>query len=206
MTYSTGEGVAQDFAKAARWLRKAAEQGYAEAQCALGILYAAGKGVVQDDTEAVQWFRKAAEQGHAEAQYRLGLAHDSGDGMSAFSVLDVETQHRLRWPYYIGLSVAKNDAEAARWYREAAEQGYGDAQLKLGAMYHAGAGVAQDYVGAYMWLDIAMSTATLDEDKDLAEDVEMIRGIVGTEMTAADISEAKRRARIWLESNYQKCD
>ena len=43
-------------------LRKVAEQGDAEAQYNLGIMYANGRGVTQDDKEAVTWFRKGAEQ------------------------------------------------------------------------------------------------------------------------------------------------
>jgi len=36
-------------------------------------------------------------------------------------------------------------------YRLAAEQGFADAQLNLGAMYGKGEGVPQDYVQAHMW-------------------------------------------------------
>jgi len=48
-------------------LRKAAEQGDAEAQYNLGVRYANGEGVPEDYKEAVKWFRKAAEQGFAAA-------------------------------------------------------------------------------------------------------------------------------------------
>jgi TPR repeat protein len=40
-----------------------------------------------------------------------------------------------------GLGVAQDYAKAVRWYRKAAEQG--DAQAKLGFMYHEGQGVAR---------------------------------------------------------------
>ena len=43
-------------------LRKAAEQGHARMQNALGWMYRNGEGVTQDYAEAVKWFRKAAEQ------------------------------------------------------------------------------------------------------------------------------------------------
>ena len=46
---------------------KAAEQGDAEAQTSLGLMYDNGKGVPQDYAEAVKWYRKAAEQGHLAA-------------------------------------------------------------------------------------------------------------------------------------------
>ncbi|RME32823.1 MAG: sel1 repeat family protein, partial [Gammaproteobacteria bacterium] len=43
--YGAGEGVRQDFAEAARWHRKAAEQGVAVSQHNLGVAYAEGQGV-----------------------------------------------------------------------------------------------------------------------------------------------------------------
>ncbi|MBQ7217561.1 MAG: SEL1-like repeat protein [Synergistaceae bacterium] len=46
---------------------------------------------------------------------------------------------------------AKNYAEAVKWYRKAAEQGYAMAQFNLGYMYDQGYGVRQDYVGAVKW-------------------------------------------------------
>jgi TPR repeat protein len=51
-----------DYAAAASWYRKAAEQGDARAQFNLGIMYAEGEGVPQDYAVAASWFRKAAEQ------------------------------------------------------------------------------------------------------------------------------------------------
>ena len=66
--YATGQGVPQDRAEAARWYRKAAEQGDADAQFNLGLMYHNGQGVPQDHAEAARWSRKAAEQRDAEAQ------------------------------------------------------------------------------------------------------------------------------------------
>jgi TPR repeat protein len=47
--YDEGRGVPQDDAEAVRWYRKAAEQGDAEAQGKLGVMYANGRGVPNDD-------------------------------------------------------------------------------------------------------------------------------------------------------------
>ncbi len=58
---------------ALRNLINTAEQGHAEAQSNLGVMYTNGQGVPQDDTEAVKWYRKAADQGHARAQFRVSL-------------------------------------------------------------------------------------------------------------------------------------
>jgi TPR repeat protein len=65
----------------AQQIRIKAEQGDAEAQNNLGMMYANGKGVAQDDKQAAVWFRKAAEQGYAEAQLILGLMYFNGTGV-----------------------------------------------------------------------------------------------------------------------------
>ena len=52
--YHNGEGVTQDYAVAAKWLRQAAEQGSAEAQTILGSMYHDGRGVLRNDEEAAR--------------------------------------------------------------------------------------------------------------------------------------------------------
>ena len=61
----------------AEQVRKAAEQGDAEAQCELGVLYENGQGVPKDHRKAAEWFRKAATQGHAEAKDLLAKAKEA---------------------------------------------------------------------------------------------------------------------------------
>ena len=75
LAYAIGEGVLQDYAEAVMWYRKAAKQGYANAQNHLGWMYRNGRGVEQD-LEAVKWFQKAAEQGEAYAQNDPGNDKD----------------------------------------------------------------------------------------------------------------------------------
>ena len=70
-----------DYAAALREWRPLAEQGYADAQTALGIMYRNGDGVPQDYVEAVAWYRLAAEQGHAGAQNNLGAMYYNGEGV-----------------------------------------------------------------------------------------------------------------------------
>ncbi len=57
------EGVAEEIDDAAVLLRAAAEQGNAEAQYNLGLMYLEGQGVKQDNVEAYAWIRTAAAQG-----------------------------------------------------------------------------------------------------------------------------------------------
>ena len=131
-----------DYAIALREFRPLAEQGDADAQRYLGLMYANGEGVREDDAEAVRWLRKAAEQGDAVAQGALGEAYSYGYG-----------------------GLREDDAEAVRWYRMAAEQGDAVAQGALGEAYSYGSGVRQDDVTAYMWYILAEEGG----DKDAAE-------------------------------------
>ncbi len=66
---------------ALREWRPLAEQGNANAQFFLGVMYDKGQGVRQDLREAARWFRKAAEQGVAEAQSNLGFMYGYGEGV-----------------------------------------------------------------------------------------------------------------------------
>ncbi len=119
------------FEDAAKWLRMAAEQGNADAQHILGVIYQSGQGVPQDNLEAAKWFRKAAEQGNADAQFNLGLMNKLGRG------------------------VPEDYSAAVRWFQKAADQGQDKAQLNLGVMYANGEGIPQDYVQAHMWFNLA---------------------------------------------------
>ena len=59
-------------AEAIRWTRAAADQGYARAQYALGLMYCDGRGDPQDLVQAHMWLNLAAAQGVSQA----GAARD----------------------------------------------------------------------------------------------------------------------------------
>ena len=71
--YAVGHGVPQDYAEAVRWLRKAADQGLAQAQHDLGVMYANGQGVLQDYVEAHAWWNLAAAQGNEDAREKRDI-------------------------------------------------------------------------------------------------------------------------------------
>jgi TPR repeat protein len=75
---ASAQGI--DAATVKEW-REAAEQGDAEAQYNLGLMYGKGDGVAENDVEAVKWYRKSAKQGNAGAQYNLGFMYYSGEGV-----------------------------------------------------------------------------------------------------------------------------
>jgi len=53
--------------------------------------------------------------------------------------------------YETGHGVEKNEAEAVRWYRMAADQGDAAAQNNLGTMYREGRGTTLDHGAALEW-------------------------------------------------------
>ena len=83
------------------------------------------------DQKPIEEVTANAQAGDAESEVELGLRYDKGEG------------------------VVKDHAEAAKWYRKAAEQNYADAQYNLAICYERGDGVAEDWVEAYKWLLLA---------------------------------------------------
>jgi TPR repeat protein len=65
-----------------------------------------------------------------------------GDGWSMF---------RMGYLYANGLGVAKDDAQAAGWYRKGADAGNPKAMTYLGGLYYNGQGVAKDYAQFASW-------------------------------------------------------
>ena len=53
--------------------------------------------------------------------------------------------------YHLGEGVLKNDKEAVKWFRKAADQGHAESQNNLGVRYYKGEGVEKDYVKAAEW-------------------------------------------------------
>ncbi len=57
-------------------------------------------------------------------------------------------EHHLGQMYFNGDGLPQDYAEAVRWFRRAAEQGFTEAQYNLGQMYNNGQSVPQDYAAA----------------------------------------------------------
>jgi TPR repeat protein len=62
-----------------------------------------------------------------------------------------DAQFRVGTQYELGAHVAKDPAQAAAWYRKAADQGFAQAQHSLGVLYELGTGVPADPTMAAQW-------------------------------------------------------
>jgi uncharacterized protein len=89
--------------------------------------------------------------------------------------------------YERGIGVPKDDAEAVKLYRLAAEQGYALPQSNLGLMYANGKGVPKDLVQAHVWWNIAGANGNERGKNNLA--------IIEKEMTSEQKAEAMKLAR-----------
>ena len=69
--YENGQGIEQDYARAAYWYELAAEQGHARAQYQLGNLYREGLGVKENPAIMEEWWQRAAAQGLQQAARQL---------------------------------------------------------------------------------------------------------------------------------------
>jgi len=92
------------------------------------------------DLDAV---KALAQEGDAAAQFLLGLMYETGRG------------------------VAKNDTDAARWYRLSAQQGNADAQRNLGQLYESGRGVPQSFAEAQRWYRLSAEQGDAQAQLDL---------------------------------------
>ena len=158
-----GVVVPRDAEAAVAWYRRAAEQGYAPAQCALGICLRFGMGVGRNDAEAAKWLRAAASQGHALAQCALadccmkgeGEPKDEKETMRLYRAAAEQglaaAQNSMGYYLSSGLLAEKNSKAAVLWYLRAAEQGNLHAQNGLGWLFLNGDGVAEDHVRAVSW-------------------------------------------------------
>ena len=101
-----------DYATALSRFRKAAKQGDADAQFALGAMYEHGQGVPLDYKTSVYWYNRAAEQGDASAQYELGYMYWMGRGVPVDRVLGYV------WSSLAAAQGHKYALEARGWYRQ----------------------------------------------------------------------------------------
>ena len=65
--YLNGRGVARDYKEALKWIKLAAEQGNADAQYALGLMYKDGIGVRRNEILSYRYLKKAVKNGKEEA-------------------------------------------------------------------------------------------------------------------------------------------
>ncbi len=169
--YETGQGVGQNDKQSHIWYLKAAEHGELEAQYKAGRNFLEGKGVEPDTEAALKWLFQAADKNHDLAQLAYGrellktdanikagwswidraIGQDNGDAMMLLARSFEEGTHGKK------LDIIK----ARQYYKQAAEVGHPEGQLKFGEMLRDGIGGPEDHISAYMWFTRAGEIARL---------------------------------------------
>ena len=126
---------ANDLPLAYKAFLAAANEGHADAQFNVALMYERGIGVGKDEKEAFVWYGKAASQESAAAQFNLGVLYENGRGTKI------------------------DFAKANEWYRKASVQGDARAIGNLGMLYVRGQGVKENKIAGVALL---LVSATLD--------------------------------------------
>ncbi len=182
------DSTAGDQVGAVRALEYAASQGHLTAQFKLGRMYAGGDGVPANDLKAFEYFSKIADENAdaipATAEGRIvgsafvALGGYFMDGIKgtyvkpnadrAFDMFhyaasyfgDPEGQYNLARLYMSGQGTRRDQRQAARWMKLAAEKGHVPARAVFGDMLVRGnEGVPRQVSQGLMWLTLARDSA-----------------------------------------------
>ena len=179
LMYESGEGVAQDKAKAFGYFAQIADQ-HADAAprgtesdivahsfVKMGEYYKDGlpeAGIAKDEDQSIKLLMHAASYfGDADAQYRVGEMY-----------LDKN-------------ELGDNPIQSARWLSLAAKKGYAPAQAKLGdILFNGNGGLKANRAEGLMWLSVANQAATGTVDAGWIGD------LLNADMSVASPDERKR--------------
>lgn len=147
---------------------------------------------------------------------------------------DPDHQYGFATMHFAGAGVPEDPAEAAKWFRLAANQGHAKAQSTLGWLYLNGIGVTQDYIEALKWNKLAAAQGNPQAffrlavmhglgkgvPKDFSKaymwasfaaasgEQEAInpRDSLAEEMSPMQLAEAQKMARECLARRFKNCD
>ncbi len=196
----------------------AADKGHPGAMWKLGRMYATGDLVKEDDGKAMELFSKVADQ-YADENPRgpdapfvsdafvsLGNYFEAGvpgavkadpdkaRGYYSYAASyfgDPQAQYSLAEMLRAGEGGKKDQRQAARWYKLAAQKGHARAQAQLGRLMLEGVGIQRSPVKGLMWLSIAQLGGRGDPT---------IQALHEEAFSAAE--EAQRRAAIALAEDW----
>ena len=196
-----GKGVPRNYEEAARLFKSAAdENNNTYAQYEYGDCLRKGLGVPKNLEEAEKYFKEAAKGGSVYGLVAYAeLLEQRGDSETAY-VLYRKAAKEYRSPvamYHLGKclecgnGVQKDPVEAARWFKQAAEQGNHPAELKYAECLASGAGVEKDPVEAARWFKQAADRGSHQAELKYAE---CLASGAGVEKNPVEAAKLFRRA------------
>jgi len=214
--YRSGE-----YGRAAKFFRKASDDGEIVADWYLGHMYRQGLGVPRDDAMAYSYYTRVSEHYDPEeangkrlritvdAMVRLadyqrtgavnaGIAPDPG--AAAQTYLKVATayghpaaQYALGVMSIKGEGMKRNPQQGLKWLMASARKRYAPAEAYLGELYWEGKLVRADRTRAVMWYILARDSARPEENPEIFDRALQLESNVGED----ERIEAEARAKVW---------
>jgi len=160
------EDAWRDPEKALTWMKRAAEQGWLPAMCAVASAYEKGRGVETDEVQAAHWYHRAGRGGDGLAVIHLAKYIHAGRGTAPD-----DQQHTAAWHQraaqlddhqallILGMmhdtarGTPYNPTAAVHCYYEAAQRRSAQAMFWMAAAYFAGYGVEANTQHGEHWLN-----------------------------------------------------
>lgn len=163
-----------DYDTAAKWFKRAADNGSSSGQLSLGFLYRNGWGMPRDYKKALELFKQSANKNNHDAQSILGKMHRKGEG------------------------VKKDTLKAIYWYKKAFKNGNVFAAFTISEIYEQGDGIPQDYNKAIKYMEMYVDVGPQDRaqgflDKLMQRIKYSCKGELTTVLFGQSLKCAKRR-------------
>jgi TPR repeat protein len=174
---------------------KARNQGDAEAQYQIGIVFNGGIGLDKNEDEAIYWFKKSADGNYYKSFWRVGFYYRMKENFNLAFILYEKGAERgccyaqcsLGYFYSNGLGTAVNFEKAVYWFQKSVEAGNAVAMNNLGMMYEFGQYLEKNIIKAY---ELYLKSAMLNNDTAMLN--------LSIVLTDGEIPEDKHTAREWL--------
>lgn len=183
---TTGNGVDQDWPKAVEMLQRSADNGNADAQWELGLMYEFENHVAKDEAKALELYRQSADAGSPIGMYMVAHCYQHGivveedhaasDSLygKAFDELmrlapqeDIYVLNFVGSAYFWGDGVKADREKAFGYYLISAQKGNPETQYKVGNCYETGEGTAKDMEKAKEWYEKSAAQGYPDAIKAL---------------------------------------
>ncbi|MBO5038881.1 MAG: sel1 repeat family protein [Alphaproteobacteria bacterium] len=162
-------GVNIDYKAALSYYQQAAELGNATAYNNLGSLYFNGIGTEADYKKAISYFEKAAQAGSSDAAVNLAIIYlrdvDKNNIPSTFKKVkdlllmaqekNLTAKYLSGYAYKNGILFNKDMKKAFSFIKQAADEGYDEAQYVLSEFYINGTATSKNYARAVEYLQKA---------------------------------------------------
>lgn len=180
---------------------KASSQNYLKANLLLGTWYQYGIGIEENKAKAFELYKKVADTGDREGIGRLGnmyyfgsyVKQNTNEAIRLYTIAS-NKGHLASMDTLAGIYLTKNQLrKSASLFKKAAELGYTDSQVELGAMYRKGLGVLKDYRKSVYWYEKAIEKDNIDALCDITYSLAKLK----------DSEKSMRKAKKYVERAYE---